>query len=175
MVTMMDLEDIFTSTDQVETFSIQKRSLEKWGSKKGTFLDSGCGEGHFSIAASEMVGDHGKVYAIDISEDAINILKGEIDERGIETFTGDMTEELPMENESIDACLMANMLHGLVVSREVEGTLKEIFRVLKRMVFLPWSILRRLRVLRARRYTSGWHLKRLRKSSINMDLKEKDR
>lgn len=109
-----------------------EKVLGEMGLKKGdNFLDAGCGEGHFSIAASEMVGDHGKVYAIDISEDAINILKGEIDERGIETFTGDMTEELPMENESIDVCLMANILHGLVVSRKVEGTLKEIFRVLK--------------------------------------------
>ena len=43
-----------------------------------TLLDIGCGEGRFSIPASEIVGGNGKVYAIDISENTINILKEEI-------------------------------------------------------------------------------------------------
>ena len=89
---------------------------------------------NFSIPASKIVGDNGEVYAIDISEEAINFLKEKIKEkdiRNIDVFTGDMTKKLPLEDESIDICLMANILHGLVVSKKVESTLKEMFRVLK--------------------------------------------
>ena len=112
-----------------------EKALKEIGLKKGdSLLDAGCGEGSFSIPASKIVGDNGKVYAIDISEETINFLKEKIKEkdiRNIDAFTGDMTKKLPLEDESIDICLMANIMHGLVVSKKVESTLKEMFRVLK--------------------------------------------
>ena len=47
-----------------------------------TFLDVGCGDSYFSLAASPYVGlDMGKVYALDIDEDAINALKKAIREK----------------------------------------------------------------------------------------------
>ncbi len=103
--------------------------------KKGdSFLDVGCGEGHFSIAASESVGSKGRVYAVDIDEKAIITLKKEIAQKSItniEAFTADITNNTPLASESIDVCLMANVLHGFVANKEVEGTLREITRVLK--------------------------------------------
>lgn len=112
-----------------------EKALKEIGLRAGdTLLDIGCGEGRFSIPAAKIVGDNGRVYAIDISEEAINTLKEEIkkkDIRNIKVFTGDITKRLPLKDESIDVCLMANILHGLVVSRKVENTLKELFRVLK--------------------------------------------
>ena len=112
-----------------------EKALKEIGLEKGdSLLDAGCGEGSFSIPASKIVGDNGKVYAIDISEEAINFLKEKIKEkdiRNIDVFTGDITKKLPLVDESIDICLMANILHGLVVSEKVESTLKEMFRVLK--------------------------------------------
>ena len=112
-----------------------EKALKEIGLKTGdTLLDAGCGEGRFSIPASQIIGEHGKVYAIDISEKAIDFLKDEIKKksiRNIEVFTGDITKKLPLEDEVIDVCLMANILHGLVVSKKVKSTLKEIFRILK--------------------------------------------
>jgi ubiquinone/menaquinone biosynthesis C-methylase UbiE len=112
-----------------------EKVLKEIGLKGGdTLLDAGCGEGTFSIPASEIVGDSGKIYAIDSSQKAINIFKGKIKEkdiRNIETFVGDITKKLPIEDKSIDVCLMANILHGLIVSKKVENALKEVFRALK--------------------------------------------
>ena len=112
-----------------------EKTLEEIGLKSGmTLLDAGCGEGSFSIPASKIVGSNGKVYAIDISEEAINILKEKIKEKGIrniEAFTGDITKKLSLEDESIDICLMVNILHGLVAGKKVKNTLKEMFRVLR--------------------------------------------
>ena len=99
-----------------------------------TLLDIGCGEGRFSISASEIVGDNGKVYAIDISKEAINSLEEKIKKkniRNIETFIGDIIKKLPIKNDSIDIYLMSNILHGLVINKEVGSTLKETYRILK--------------------------------------------
>lgn len=46
------------------------------GLKKGkTFVDVGCGEGFFAIPAARLVGESGKVYGLDIDEEAIDILR----------------------------------------------------------------------------------------------------
>lgn len=111
-----------------------ERALREIGLETGdTLLDAGCGDGRFSVSASEIVGDSGKVYAFDISEESIDILKENIMKmniENIEAFPVDITKKLPTEDESIDVCLMANILHGLVLGKKVESTLKEIFRVL---------------------------------------------
>ncbi len=112
-----------------------EKVLREIGLKKGnTFLDAGCGEGHFSIAASEIVGDEGRIYAVDIYGESIVTLKKEISKKNIsniEALTADITSNIPVESGSIDVCLMANMLHGFVANKEVEDSLREITRVLK--------------------------------------------
>ncbi len=112
-----------------------KSILRGVGLKKGdTFLDAGSGEGHFSIAASEIAGNEGKVYAIDIHKEAITTLKKELGLKNIsniEALTADVSKNIPLESESIDLSLMANVLHGFVANNEVEGSLREITRVLK--------------------------------------------
>ncbi len=112
-----------------------ERVLREIGLKKGdTFLDAGCGDGHFSIAASEIVGNKGKVYAIDIYEAAIITLKKELSLKNIsniEALAADVTKNIPLGSESIDLFLMANILHGFVANKEVESSLREITRVLR--------------------------------------------
>ena len=49
----------------------------------------------------------------------------------LEALTADVTKNIPLESESIDLSLMANVLHGFVANNEVEGSLREITRVLK--------------------------------------------
>jgi len=96
------------------------------------FLDLGCGNGYFSIAASQAVGKDGMVYAFDVDEESIAQLKSEIADRklaNIESSVVDITKKLPLADESISLAFMSNVLHGLVENDEADSTLKEIARV----------------------------------------------
>jgi ubiquinone/menaquinone biosynthesis C-methylase UbiE len=99
-----------------------------------TFLDAGCGDGFFSIAASSRIGNNGKVYAIDIYEESINNLQNEIlakSIRNMEAIVADITHKIPLPDESVDICFMANVLHGFVENQELDSALSEITRVIK--------------------------------------------
>lgn len=97
-------------------------------------LDAGCGDGFISIAASKLVGDTGKVFAVDIDAYSIDMLKKEIEHNNIKNITttqADISRKIPIEDKKIDICLMVNVLHGLVENEESEMVLKEIKRVMK--------------------------------------------
>lgn len=112
-----------------------KNVLTKIGLKRGDiFLDAGCGDGYLSIAASKIVGDEGKVYAVDNYEESIAILKKGIRREGIvniEAIVADITKKIPLKDEIIDKCLMVNVMHGFVANNEVEEAMGEIARVIK--------------------------------------------
>jgi ubiquinone/menaquinone biosynthesis C-methylase UbiE len=96
------------------------------------FLDLGCGDGHFSIAASQAVGMDGLVYAFDMDEESIAQLQREIAEKNITNIKAsvvDITKNLPLPDESISLAFMSNVLHGLVENDEAEGAFAEIARV----------------------------------------------
>lgn len=111
------------------------RVLSTIGLKKGdTFLDAGCGDGYMSLAASKIVSDEGKVYAVDVWEESINAFKEKIESeniKNIEASVADITQKIPVDDESIDILYMGNVLHGFVENNEVESVMKEIQRVIK--------------------------------------------
>ncbi len=103
--------------------------------KKGdTFLDAGCGDGYISLAASKIVGEEGKVYAVDVWEESINAFKEKIESeniKNIEAEVADITQKIPVDDESIDILYMGNVLHGFIENNEVETVMKEIKRAIK--------------------------------------------
>lgn len=105
------------------------------GLKQGeVFLDAGSGDGFISFAASSVVGEEGKVYALDVYLDSISHVKREVKERGtknLEPLLADLTVKIPLGDNSIDRCLMANVLHGFVENEELDEVMKEISRVIK--------------------------------------------
>jgi ubiquinone/menaquinone biosynthesis C-methylase UbiE len=99
-----------------------------------TLLDAGCGEGRFTIPAASLVGEQGRVYAVDTSEERIASLLRAAQERGlaqIEAIVADATQRIPLPTDSVDVCLMANFFHELVEDGAVKGGLTEVRRVLK--------------------------------------------
>ena len=112
-----------------------ERVLQETGLKSGDkFLDVGCGEGYFSIAASKIVGNKGKVYAIDSYEESIVVLKQQIHRENIgniEAIVADVTQKMPLPKAIIDVCLMANVMHGFLANGEVPSVMTEIARVMK--------------------------------------------
>lgn len=112
-----------------------ERVLNTAGLKGGNvFLDAGCGDGFISLAASQVVGEDGKVYALDVYPESIAALKKEVQERdikNIEAMVADLTVKIPLNDDSVDLCIMANVLHGFVENGEVEEVMNEISRVVK--------------------------------------------
>lgn len=97
-------------------------------------LDVACGVGKYSIAASEIVGNEGVVYAVDLWEEGIDSLKQTIDQKGfknIRPIINDVSKYIPLENRSVDVVLMATVLHDLIEVNTEKGTLTEVRRVLK--------------------------------------------
>ena len=103
--------------------------------KKGhIFLDLGCGIGNYSISASEYVGSNGVIYAIDAWKDGIETLRKTAAARGLKNIRpilADVSKNIPLEQGSVDMCLMATMFHDLVHADIHKTALKEVRRVLK--------------------------------------------
>ena len=98
------------------------------------FMDAGCGDGFISLAASEIVKEKGKVYALDAYQPSLDGLRNEINELDIgnmELILADMTRAIPLEDNLVDVCAMANVLHGFASEGTLEPVLSEIRRVLK--------------------------------------------
>lgn len=112
------------------------RVLSTVGLKKGDkFLDAGCGDGYMSIAASEIVSNEGKIIAVDVWEESINAFKEKIESENIKNIDAEVaniTQKIPVDDESIDILYMGNVLHGFVENNEVETVMKEIHRVIKK-------------------------------------------
>ena len=98
------------------------------------FLDAGCGDGYISIAASNLVGDRGKIYALDVYPESNETVKKEIEDKKLDNthaILADISKNIPLDSDSIDIVLMANVLHGFVADEEVEKVMSNIVEVLK--------------------------------------------
>lgn len=104
--------------------------IKKTEIKEGSIvLDYGCGPGSYSIAAAEVVGNTGKVYAADIHPLAIEEVKKRASEKelkNIETILTDCNTKL--EDNTIDVVLLLDIYHDLA---DPVNILKELHRVLK--------------------------------------------
>lgn len=97
------------------------------------FLDLACGTGKYSIEIAKNIGEKGAVYAVDLWEEGIEALNQKIGMTGmknIKTIIADIRVKLPLEENSIDACLMATILHDLS-NNDQQKTLEEVARLLK--------------------------------------------
>lgn len=92
-------------------------------------LDFGCGSGSYVTPAAEMVGESGRVYALDIHPLAEKNVKNLIRRRklkNVETILSD--RKIPLPDSHIDLALLYDILHHL---SNPGGVLTEIHRVLK--------------------------------------------
>jgi ubiquinone/menaquinone biosynthesis C-methylase UbiE len=97
------------------------------------FLDMACGAGQYAVAASEIVGDDGFVYAVDLWEEGVNTLTEQVSIKGIkniQAMVGDITKPIPIDRDCVDVCLMATALHELALSQTADAALSEAARVL---------------------------------------------
>ena len=92
-------------------------------------LDFGSGPGDYALAAAELVGPGGKVYALDIHPMAATRIAQRARALGLDNVVPITSScQTDLEDESIDVVLLYYTLH---LVEEKEAVLKELHRVLK--------------------------------------------
>ncbi len=115
-----------------------KNVLKEVGIRPGSHvLDYGCGPGSYIIPLAELVGNSGKIYALDIHPLAIRsvqsiALKKQL--TNVETICSDCKTGL--QDNSVDVVLLYDTLHTL---SDPNGVLEELHRVLKPNGILSFS------------------------------------
>ena len=95
-----------------------------------TVLDVGCGPGAFSIVMAKMVGESGKVIAVDVQEEMLQIVREKAARQGLESriFTHKSDSDRMGISEKVDFALAFYMVHEVP---NAEAFLKEVASALK--------------------------------------------
>jgi ubiquinone/menaquinone biosynthesis C-methylase UbiE len=126
-------------------FSDPKSNIEQFGLHAGmSVADFGSGSGHYTLAASEAVGESGRVYAIDIQQELLKKVKNlSRSERknNIEVIWGDIEEDggTKLRDGAVDAVIISNVLFQ---ADDKDTAVAEAKRVLKpkgRLLLIDWS------------------------------------
>ncbi len=128
---------------------MKKSDVERWleyegsaflrdmGIERGhTVLDFGCGRGHYTIPAAKVVGEEGKVFALDKESETLDKAMERAASEGlknIERIDGSGGLKIPLSDGSCDVVLLYDILHYM---DERRGILDEANRVLKRVAML---------------------------------------
>ena len=95
-----------------------------------TFLDLGCGQGNYALAAADRIGPTGVVYAVDLWEEGIAALKERAARANLKPLVAP-AGQVPIASLSVDVGFMATVLHDLAEAGTAAGALAEVARVLK--------------------------------------------
>ncbi len=112
-----------------------KGVLVNGGLREGdALLDLGCGGGDFSLEASKIVGETGRVYALDSFEESVKNLEAKIKSEGITNIVplvADAVKEIPLPQACVSVCLLSNVLHGFAANEELGRVMNNLKPVLK--------------------------------------------
>ena len=113
-----------------------EKVLQEVGIRKSQIvLDFGCGSGYYTIPAAKIVGNKGKVYALDKDRSCLHEVMQRAKSQKLENIqiiktSGEL--KIPLEDESVDIVLLYDVLHSYYFS--VTGRkelLAEIYRISK--------------------------------------------
>jgi len=119
-----------------------KETLIRLGLHEGDIMaDIGCGIGYFTIPASKIVGDSGKVFAMDILPEMLQDVEMKIKEKNISNIKTILTEEndFKLEDNKVTIAFISLVLHE---ANEKENFLNEIKRIISpkgRIAIVEWQ------------------------------------
>ena len=119
-----------------------EETLIKLGLHEGDIMaDIGCGIGYFTIPAAKIVGDSGKIFAMDILPEMLQDVGEKIKDNNISNIEIILTEEndLKLEDNKITIAFISNVLHE---ANEKETFMNEIKRILSpkgRIAIVEWQ------------------------------------
>jgi ubiquinone/menaquinone biosynthesis C-methylase UbiE len=120
--------------------------LQQIGIRRGqTVLDFGCGYGAYTVPVAEIVGEQGKVYALDKDKEALDVLMQRGESAGLKNIdrmeaSGEL--EIGLADESVDVVLLFDVFHSFYFpeTEDRRRLLGEIRRVMKPSAFLAISV-----------------------------------
>ena len=120
--------------------------LQKIGIRRGqTVLDFGCGSGTYTIPAAKIVGEQGKVYAVDKDNEALDELMQKAESAGLKNIKRMETSgklEIDLADESVDVVLLFDVFHSFYFpqAEDRRRLLGEIYRIMKPAAFISISV-----------------------------------
>lgn len=130
---------------ETAAFLEPERIVKSFGLEKGDYVaDFGAGHGYFVIPLARTVGGDGKVYALDIQKEVLEIIRAKAKLAhllNIETVWADLDEPQgsKLKDRFIDFVLIANILFQ---AEKKDALLTEAFRVLReggRLAVIEWD------------------------------------
>jgi ubiquinone/menaquinone biosynthesis C-methylase UbiE len=103
-------------------------------------VDIGAGSGYYSFRLSPLVGEKGKVYAVDIQKEMLEIIKKRMKKdnvSNIETVLGEEADP-KLADESIDAILMVDVYHEFAKPYEMTQKMVKCLKPGGRLIFVEF-------------------------------------
>ena len=116
--------------------------LLAFGIKEGDHIaDIGCGIGYFTLPAAVIVGDSGRVYAVDVSEDMLAETKRRAEEEKLSNVAFARSDgiNIQMESNAVSTAFFCTVLHEV---GDVKAVLNETNRILKqdgKIIIIEWD------------------------------------
>jgi ubiquinone/menaquinone biosynthesis C-methylase UbiE len=134
--------DAVTVLDSPERRSSQDpdRLWRRVGLKLGeTVVDVGAGSGFYAFPAAAAVGPTGRVYAVDVSRELVELVRERAASRNVPNVEAVLSTptHIPIEDAVADVAILANVLHG-IPSKTVEETVR-VLRPGGRLVNVDWK------------------------------------
>ncbi|MEZ0536812.1 class I SAM-dependent methyltransferase [Caldicellulosiruptoraceae bacterium PP1] len=103
--------------------------------------DIGCGTGYFSIPIAKMIGEEGKVFAIDVDNDMLLVLSEKVAKEGINNIEFILSKEYNfiIEDDIADYALIANVLHEIEDKRRFLDEAKRILKSNGVLFIIEWQ------------------------------------
>lgn len=113
-----------------DLFSNPRKLLEKVDIREGQFvLDFGCGSGSYVIPVARIVGDKGRIYALDIHPLAVKTVEKKARKLGLANVTTILSDRYTgLPDGVIDVVLLYDTIQAIT---DKEALLKELHRVAK--------------------------------------------
>ena len=106
-----------------------------------TFVDIGCGGGFFAIPAARIVGKKGKVYGLDVDEEALTRLGEVVKKEGLKNITlrAGEAEKTILCDRCADIVFFGVVLHEFKDPSKVLANVKRMLKPDGRLITLEWK------------------------------------
>ena len=126
-------------------FSVPHDNVLQLGLREGMSVgDFGAGSGHYARAAAGVVGDAGRVYAIDVQQDVLKHLKLNSHAHHqaiIETIWGDIEKPggTHLRDATLDAVILANTLFQIEDRNALVTEIKRVLKPSGKLLVVDWA------------------------------------